>query len=379
MKLTIWFALVFAFGAFAADKARPQWKARMGELSRELAQIVPYLYVDSKESNESFKKEVKDLYEAARKIDAGQGHPTEFPDGDPALPFIAGMLRQDVERAYESANEGHLDYAKQVVRQSVAYCIACHTRTAGGARFPIMSAFDEPLKNAKWVEKIEIKAATRQFEPVITEVMTKLAEPSLVGVAPLEMENAVRTALAIAVRVNDDPERAEFIARAVEKSSAVTVSLKRAAGTWLKDIAKWREEKKAEYATDLDLIRAARRLAEPSGDVEMHGFAHDDIRFLRATVLMNDLLRRFPKSAYAGEAYYLIGISYDSLAELGLWSLDEMYLLACIEKVPHTPQAKQCFRRYKESVTLGYTGSSGTHLPKAVIQHLKRVEKQATP
>ncbi|NJM09967.1 MAG: hypothetical protein HC883_03500 [Bdellovibrionaceae bacterium] len=54
-----------------------------------------------------------------------------------------------------------------------------------------------------------------------------------------------------------------------------------------------------------------------------------------------------------------------------------MYYTACIEKVPHSGLAEQCFKAYEESITLGYSGSSGTHIPSAVRKHLNNLKEKA--
>jgi hypothetical protein len=94
---------------------------------------------------------------------------------------------------------------------------------------------------------------------------------------------------------------------------------------------------------------------------------------------MHDLLGRFPQSSYSAEGLFLIGLSYDVLQDLGLWSLHEMYYQACIEKQPHSRLAQRCFERYKDSIILGYSGSSGMHIPGAVQVDLSRLQALARP
>lgn len=372
LKLSLSSLVIFNVFAWATTDT---WRVKMGELSSALSETIPYLYPDPKQDSKALTEKVKRIYEITKQLDGKLTHSSDVPDQDPALPYIAGLLNEDIERAYQSLQDGRTDYAKSVLRSSVSYCVACHTRTQMGVEFPLLKAFAERLKNASWIDKIEFQTASRQFDPVLTDVMQKLDSPGNVGVSPLDLERASRLALSILVRFKQDPIRANFLATSVLKSKNSTFSMKQAAQVWLKDIRTWQAQKDNQYATDKDLINAAAKLSETSDDLPVG--AHTEVRFLRVSVLMHDLMRRFPSSPHTAQALYLVGQSYDSLAEIGLWSLPEMYYMACIKKAPHTPQSEACFKKYEQNVTLGYTGSSGTHIPDGIRRHIKNVKELA--
>lgn len=375
MKRTIFLALLMT--VFSASAEAPQaWRSKMGELAKALGEAIPYLYPNPEQDGKQLTEKVKRVYEITKKLDGKLIH-AQLPDSDPALPYIAGLLKDDIERAYQSLQEGHSEYAKGVVRSSVAYCIACHTRTKGGTEFPLLKAFSEPLKRASWIERIEMQAATRQFEPAVEEVMSQLKKPSLSGVSSLDLDRAARIALSIAVRAKQDPDQAQLLAQAVMKSQSASAAMKESAAAWLKDIAAWKAEKDKKYSSDSEALVAARKLVQAGQNDELPVGVHAEVKFLRASVLMHELLKKPLKDEQSAEALYIIGLSYDALRELGLWSLHEMYFLTCVKKAPHTVLAERCYARYDESVTMGYTGSSGVHVPKAVRDHLSKVKQLA--
>lgn len=367
----------FLLGVGTASAAGKSWKGRMQDLSSALREAIPFLYPDPSQDPKVLTEKIKAIYEATKQLDGKIAHSVKVPDSDPALPYLASLLNSDIERAYQSLQEGHTEYAKSVVRSSVSYCIACHTRNDGGVHFPVLQAFTEPLKRASWIERIEFQAASRQFDTVLSEVMGQLEKSEKLGVNGMDLENASRIALSILVRVKKDPVRATFLTKAIEKSPAATFSLKESARVWQKDIAAWAAEKDKSFSTDAEMMTEARRLLRTTEKDEAPGFAHAEVGFLRTSVLMHEMLKRFPKSEFTAEAFYMIGLAYDSLRELGLWSLHEMYFMACIKKVPHTDLSERCFAKYRESVTLGYTGSSGVHIPSAVRKHLDNVHAMA--
>lgn len=372
MKWWIVASLIWTTCIHAEEKS---WQAKMSELSQALGDAIPFLYPDPTRDVKSLNEKITRIYELSQKLDIGYDHIQKVKDADPALPYLAGQMKQDIERAYLSVQDGHAEYAKAVIRSSTAYCVACHTRTKSGTEFPLMKAFAEPLKKASWITKIEFLAASRQFDAVMSEVMGKLSQPLTPGLSALDLERATRMALSIAVRVKKSPTKASFLAEAVTKSSSATVAMKQSAEVWKKDIAAWQKDR-SKFESDEDLLKAARTLVEPATSQDPLG-GHAEVKYLRATVLMHELLKTYPKSVNIAEALYIIGVSYRALQDLGLWSLQDMYFMACIDQAPHTKLSQTCYKEYESSVTLGYSGSSGIHIPKAVRTHLDKLKEKA--
>lgn len=371
--------LIAAYVIGAIAYAKPtEWRGKMGELSSALSATIPYLYPDPGQDTKGLTERVKKICDITKQLDSGLNHSIVLPDGDPALPYIANLFRRDMEQAYDSLESGHAEYAKGVIRSSIAYCMACHTRTQSGAEFPLLKAFEQPLKKASWIDQISFQAATRQFDTVLTDVMSKLSQSRPANMNALDLERASRIALSIAVRVKKDPTRARFLAQAVLKSPAASDYMKNAATQWIKDIGKWQSEEKREYTSDKFLVDKANALLKDDSPEELSLALHREVNLLRASNLMHDLLRRFPNSSYVPEALYTIGLSYISIQDLGLWSLHEMYFQACIEKAPHTVLAEKCYKEYETSTIIGYSGSSGTHIPGSVSRHLARMKGMAT-
>lgn len=365
-KLMLGFAL--SLTAFASD----EWRAQMKELSAKLADITPSLF-STQESNEKLEQKIKAIFSITQKLGDKVTHADLVPDSDPALVYVAKGLNSEIERAYASIKEGHPEYARMVMRSTVSYCIACHTRTQSGPEFPLISAFDQGLKNATWEERIEFLAATREFEAAVKEVLAKLKHPG--DLEPLAVERAARVVLAVAVRVKNDADKAMDVAQALAKSPGATLAAQAMAKAWQKDIKSWKSEKNKASKSDKDLVDSARKLIGSDQNQDAFTSEHFEVRYLRASQAMHELLRKFPKSDFVGEAFYIIGLSYESLRELGLWSLHEMYYLACIDKSPHSALAKKCFKRYEDSIVIGYSGSSGTHLPTAMKKKLGQLKE----
>lgn len=361
--------------ALAGNKDRSDWRARMNSLSTAMTEAIPFLYPDPSQDAKQLTEKVKRIRDIAKSLDL-LSHGSKVPDQDPALPFIATQFREDTERAYQSLIDGHADYAKGLIRASVAYCIACHTRAPGGNQFPLMSAFEKTMARASWVERIEFQAASRQFDSALEGVKSQLKKKDS-EVSAMDMDRAARVALAIAIRVKNDPQLAADLARELEKSPSSNFAMKKAGETWGRDIQEWKKEAAVKHTSPDALMVAARALISRAEAAEEPIGGHGEVRYLRASLLMHDLLRQHPESKFAAEAMYIIGSAYDALRDLGLWSLHETYFLACIEKVPGTEMAQRCFKKYDQSVTLGFSGSSGINIPANVRKHIAKLKNKA--
>lgn len=350
-----------------------KWRTTMRELSKALSETIPYLYPDPSLDEKNLTKKVRKIYDLTQTLDVKTAHAMKVPDADPILPYMASMFRQEIERAYLSIQDGHVEYGKGVLRSSVSYCITCHTRSKTGAQFPVLSAFEKPLARASWIEKLEFQTASRQYDAVLNEVMGQLKNPGPVGISAIDLERGARMALSILVRLNKDPDRAMMLANAMGVSPAATVSMKEAAKVWAKDIRVWQDERERKFKGADEILAEARTLSAGTNSRT----EHTEVRHLRATALLHDFLQSSPPDVQAAEALYLTGRSYNELGEIGMWSLHEFYYVACIDKVPHSALAEACFKAYDQSMVLGYSGSSGLHLPKAIREHLTRLKTKA--
>lgn len=380
--LGIYFFILMIYPQLQADEpVTKTWQSQMRDLSQALSDIVPDLFsVSSMRNKQEFKNKTQKIYSISLSIDQGAGHGVKTPDGDLTLPYIAQLFREDIERAYRSVEAGQIEYAKNILRSSVSYCIACHTRSQMGPQFPLLQSFSEPLKGASWVERISFQAASRQFDTVYQEVMGQLRDGHTLTATPMELEKGIRIALAIGVRVKQSPQQALLLARSVSESKLTSAAMKKDADLWIADLKAWGSEKKSVYKSDIDYISTARKLiGNKTGDEDPVWTAGSEIKYLRASLLMHDLLGAYPKSPFTAEALYLIGLSYDVLHDFGIWSLHEMYYQACVEKKPHSQLARRCYARYKDSIILGYSGSAGTNIPSSMQIHLSRLESLANP
>lgn len=378
--------LVVAFVLLASPvqaKVR-KWNQKMQQMAKIFTEILP----DTVSSRHLTPAEVKKLEKNTKKLadlahtinvkpgEAGKAFP---PEADPTIGFVSGLFERDIKHAYRTLQAGHVDYARAVLRNATAYCIACHTRHDFGPEFPTI---EMPANSASLspMERAELLAATRQFDKALDEFSLIAGDPKTATARPAEWGKAVRNALTLSVRVKQDPDRALKVLTQVGSLPNQPAYFKENIAAWKKSVEEWKVEKSKVINTEEGLFSEAMRLTEAARQMQAYPLDHSaDVLYLRASLAAHELLTLYPKGKRASEALFLVGNAYDLLQDKLVSPLPDMYYEACIRTSPHTEIAKRCYRRIEENVFFGWTGSAGTSLPPDLVELLKSLLKLATP
>lgn len=383
-KVIIGLSLVF-FGIsnLAEAKEKPRhWNERMKQLSQVLSELLPdVISTERFNSPKNFKK----IEENTKKLASlTHGMPTkkettspaagDSPDSDVSVPLIADLFKGEVQRAYEELKHGRRSYARSVLRTVPNFCIACHTRSSWGTDFSALKN-EAPKALVSRLERAEYYAATRQFDRALDEYDAVIGDAQIAKTRQIEWERAVRHALAVSVRVKRDPDRAiTLLDRALAVPTCPTF-LKEDGALWRKSLVKWKDERSKEPKTAEGLLAEAKSLiAQATAQQKYPMDRSSDILYLRTSAVAHELLRVEPNGTHAGDGLFLLGVSYEALQDLDLWSLHEMYYKNCIQRFPKTPIARSCYGRYEQSIYAGYTGSSGMSLPDDVVEQLSKLK-----
>jgi hypothetical protein len=389
--------MVFAFSAVTAcsakdkvsdsvkdelqpTKASGDWSAKMQELSSALHKLLP-LVVSSKDfDNPANAAAIEDATNRLKKL-SHQVRNLEKPAADPAFDSIAKMLDEDLARAGIALRSGNRDYARLTIRESIGYCIQCHTQAANGPRFPKLELGFDPTKMSA-LGQGDYYAATRQFDSALKAYRQGVQDSGYAKKDIFGWERAARSGLAIAVRLDENPKEARVIAQAIVKNKSAPESLKSSAKAWLKEIERWAFEPKNLFkGENARLDRAEALIANADKVVDAEGKSQD-ISYLRASSDLHQWLSQHPlipgqNQADRAKALFLAGRAAEESRELNFWTLHERYYELCIETKPASDIAKKCFKKLNDSVLMGYTGSGGLHLPSEESARLARLKEKA--
>lgn len=354
------------------NHASKLWPEKMQQLSQALSDLMPLISSKKKFSSAENQKLIEERTETLRTL-AHSIQTGPKPNSDPSMAVLSGLMEEDLARALDAFRGGQKDYARHVLKDTTSYCIQCHTQTNNGPEFPQLK-LNVKVEELPALDRAEFYAATRQFEPALETYRGVLADPSAVKADPFDYENAARTALAISVRVHKDPVEAKGLVETVQKNKALNPSQKKVAKSWSRSIQSWSKEKtpSAKPSIQQDLAKAESLVTRAQKSQEFVLDHSQDINYFRASSLLHEILQtpeRTPE--FSARALYLAGVSSEATRDMNFWTMHETMYEQCIRLKPQTEQAKQCYSRLNDSINLGYSGSSGTHIPPEVKRRLE--------
>ena len=296
-------------------------------------------------------------------------------DGDLSIPMIAELFQQEARRAHQAFKSGQKRYAQGVLASVPGFCLGCHTRHGKG---PELSAdFLAPRPQfARKLDQARFEAATRQFDSSLALFSQIIGDPKAAGVSGLDWERASRNALAIAVRVKNDPVLAGHLLDQILSAKDAPYFFREQAKKWKESIAEWKAESPSPITSEDGLWVEAKRLsAKAEGRQKYPMDRSGALDYLRATRASHDLLRAYPNGVHSQDALFFLGVGYEALQDMELWTLDQLYFEACVRRDPHSVTARSCLLRYEEAVYAGFTGSGGTDIPADIALKLDGLRK----
>ena len=358
------------------EKAAQVWSGKMQGLAGNVKDLVPYAYNKRNYADPAHQQKVKatlvDFSKNMHALKPEMGK--KYLGADPLVKYSLEQMRGDVDRAIDAFNAGQVEYSRSVVKSVVNHCFRCHSLTDQGARAPWdVSAFKDLTLTP--IEKADLLVAARDYEGARSHLEAQLNSSEFAQNYPFEYEGALRRYLAIMLRINKDPSSVLRELDKISQKNDVPYYVQEQMVGWKKSLSDWSKESKKKPKGSL-LDQAKQRIKKGQN---MQSYMKDhsgDVEFVRATGLLHEFLSGGQKIAdeALAEAYYLLGESYEVIDEMGYWNLHEVYYESCIRAAPKSKVAKSCFQRLESSVYVGYSGSSGVHVPQHEKQRLQQLK-----
>jgi hypothetical protein len=382
-------ALSFSVVTVAKEtQINPEWRARMQEMLTDVVDLFPFAFDESKFNDPKNSSKIKSSLAALAKHSSGLKNHTAKASGavglkmDPALPFVAQAFESEINSANAAFLAGRSSYpqSQEFLRAGLAKCMVCHSQSTIGPELKIEN-FKSQLAELPSKDRFMALAVTRQFDEALSEFSKFFHSTKLKKSGSFAFDKEVKAAFSIAVRVKQDPKRTLALIEEISGSDQISTMLKNDLKDWRADTLTWQSEKPTELQTDQSLFKEAKRLIENTSmkNSSLDHIKNSSIPLLRASSHLHDLLANHPKSSLRASSYLLLAETYDSLPGFAIWDMAEEYLGACILENPHSTVAEKCFEKYQTSMVLGYSGSSGIHMPASIKQHLQYLKNLALP
>ncbi|MCB0421829.1 MAG: hypothetical protein KDD61_12590 [Bdellovibrionales bacterium] len=356
-----------------------QWRGKMDTFAAVIEDLFPLIMSQQEFNNpdnfERIEADVNHLSKLAHVIEGDSKRlKMDSIGSDPSVLFIAKSFQREISRAQMALADGKRGYAQSVLKRTTAYCVQCHSRGNYGVEFARWRD-SKRFEKLDPIEKAELYSAIREYDAAMDLYNKILADEKLAKKKTFVWEKAAMNALNLAVRVKQSPKEGLAIVGQITSTPRVAAFLKEDAKAWQKSLLQWKNEK---LKKDSDKLSTARSLIEKA--VRNQGFFADkssQVEYLRATTLLHDNLRQDKKPPRVAESLYLLGRSYDALNDGAQDGISDLYFEACIEQLPHSKLAMQCFRRYESNIYFGFAGSGGLYVPPDVSERLQALKKLA--
>lgn len=272
-------------------------------------------------------------------------------------------LLADSRSRFEEGNKGYVLWR---LRNSVDYCVTCHTRHEVKIDF-----LSPPLdfESLTIYQRAEFLLATRQFEAAGAAFLAAARHPPE---GRLRIE-ALRRWLLIYTRVHPEPRKALEDLTRFEREVPLTKPEADEVNGWIDSLRRWNSESKRIEITPIrraeHLIQQALALKDP-----MSG-RNGTVELFRATGLLHQILEdgRPEVLEQRARALRLLGVAYSEVPFVFVSDLPALFLEECIREYPDTDDARKAFQLYQHLVTLDYTGSGGVRLPSDIEVNLREL------
>ncbi len=295
----------------------------------------------------------------------------------------AGVLQDHVRATRRAFLIGRKDYARWMATETVQGCIACHSQLPAAS---VSLTIDPEQIEGTDLDRADFLFASRQFDRALKLYDRIIAEyrPSAT-VDPLQIGNeavdeAVARKLAIDLRVRRDPAGAANSLEADLANGQLPPTLRDAMKAWIGELrepgllpkfdpAKASRSELEAYATSI--------LGPDPKEVNLFTSPKVVAPYLVLSGVLYEALATPHGDLSPSEILRWLAACDRALSRRFLFSLSELYLQECIHRAPHTPVAAACDRDFEASVEMGFTGSSGTHVPEDMTALLKKLRKEA--
>lgn len=361
----------------APSPAPESFSGQMRDMAADVRILVSYIYdreaFQSPQARPQILRALRDFANVSHAVDAEAGR--KFIGDDLLMEYSIGHLKEDAGRALQSFEAGRYEFSRAVAKASLNHCFRCHSVSDAGGKAHWDLGGLQALKFQP-LEKADLLVALRQYDKAIEHMEGLLLKPpqDLAQTPGFDFESLLRRYLALMIRVEKDPKRAiaalEKIAAKPETPRYVGAQI----DGWTASLEAWAKERARPPKTAKELFRQVDRRFQQASSIQHFERDHSgDVEYLRATSLLHDGMKLKLTPTDQAKALFMLGRAYEVLDDLGSWNLHENYYQACLMRAPAAPTAKPCFTRLEASLYMGYSGSSGTHLPQEEKDRLEKL------
>jgi hypothetical protein len=309
-------------------------------------------------------RETHTILEALREVGDQAALLADHGGDDLSAEFLAGTLERYATWALRSYEWRQPEKARQLIRDSVEVCVACHTRLPADRDSPLAQAFlgEADLAGLPPAARAHLEIATRRFDEALATLEGLLKDPATPAA---ELEGPLRDYLLVTLRVRSDPARARQGLERLAGRTDLPASLVERLGHWRRSLADLEIHPSA-----ADPLGRARALIAAGENPAFPDEASALVPHVAASAVLHRHLAASPSPAGKAEAWYLLGLSEYRLGPDSDIPKTELYLEQSILTDPQGAYAIPAYRLLEGKVREVYGSGPERRLPDEVAEHL---------
>jgi len=366
-------ALLPAF-LLVAFVARAEVKVFMDQMLNEIFTLKPFIVSSESFMDPKNDKTIKDSLNKMISISKKIHHEGKIKNTGFMVP--SQVLESQLEQTGEIFKSGSKPYALWMLKSTLGACMSCHTQLpAVSTRFSTLNQ-SHVLTNP--FDEAEFLFVIRNFDEALPLYSKSLKGYPKNQVSIENLEKALYRQLFYYVRVKRDFASLVTTLQDDQTNRDLPKHLQAKIKEFAKVAQSMKKDTYPAFAAGKD--EEVRKYAETALKDELSGkFGFEnpkkELNYLKVSSVLYQYLNENPQTRLKPDILYWLSFCESHATHKAFYSLPELYLKQCVLEFPKNPVAKKCLTEYQDMVTMAYTGSSGTQLPKNIEAELKAMQE----
>lgn len=357
----------------------PSTKFIMRDVFNSFVGLVPYMSSEMKFTDPSNEEDITKRLTKMNLAFSWAHNSKTFKN--PKFSTQVQVMRDHLGGALSSFISKNKHFSLNRLRTTANLCISCHSQFPSSKRIN-MSGLTDSWNRKKFGNDLEFAnflMILRKYDLALhylelemnTFVTTKkelLKLDSKMVWDDRRFQKSLERILVIYTKVKNNPRKAKLFLQKWQRIKSLSKVRRKLISSWIKDL-----EKMDPKLSDMNVVELQKYLSlrDKNNDFSKTKL---DLGLLIATGKISRYFEKKSNKLVAPEYLYWMSKGEQQLTGAVFYSLSEIHLKDCIEGYPKSDWAKKCFAEYENLIVGGFTGSSGTNIPKVERDELKRLK-----
>lgn len=370
-KNEIHFLVLFSIlSLFSIENVSANTKIHMQDIAKHYVEITKKMNF-AESSDKNLQKSLKKLEEAIHKLN-GQKMLE-----NPLFKLTKNKISRYISEINSNFDQSSVVYNKYRMSRMASLCISCHTQLPSSSFPPIKNKeYLEMAELNSWEDSVHLAYLYRDYEEA-SEILNEEIRKGLQKTKGLDyLQRELGEIIKINLTFLDRPKK---IVKLLSDYEKITKDQKLVS---FLDMAKEEINKTNFKKNSISLSSLIELLKKDEQELIEQVYVVNgaqSVSFAISNRLVTTLLANESDKKAQAKLLYWKGLLENQSDVITFHSFGNSFLRECIETYPKSVIAHKCFRAYKYSVEMGFTGSAGKHVPSEVQELLAKLEGIAKP